>query len=106
MPLVPGQPDLPAAATVPLWDPVESRQRATLTGQRGAVNALAVSPDGSWLASAGEDGTVRLWSAADGALLTALRSDDRLAVCCWLPRQAPSLALGGSKSIYLVEYRA
>jgi WD40 repeat protein len=30
------------------------------------LTALAVSPDGSWLASASHDATVRLWKSADG----------------------------------------
>lgn len=42
---------------------------ATLTGHEaveGAIEALCLTPDGTRLASAGGDGTVRLWSVADG----------------------------------------
>ena len=45
----------------------------TLEGHTGSVNAIAFSSDGKQLASASDDGTVRLWDAATGAALQTLK---------------------------------
>jgi hypothetical protein len=66
---------------VRIWDPVTGTETHTLTGHTGGVNALGVAPDGSWLASAGDDGTVRIWNLVPtpGAA-AALRVDGALRV--------------------------
>ena len=46
-------PDLPDPA---LW--------RVITGHRDTIRAVAVAADGSWLVSAGQDGTVRIWDVA------------------------------------------
>lgn len=45
-------------------------------GDRSAIRALAIAPDGSWIASAGQDGLIRVWRTETGEQLYALRGDD------------------------------
>jgi WD40 repeat protein len=59
---------LAAAAdrSVRLWDVVRGRELATLDGHKGLVGALAFTPDGRTLATAGRDRVVRFWTVAEG----------------------------------------
>lgn len=48
----------------------------TVAAHSGAVNALAISPDGALLASGGDDGAVRLWHLPGGDPLAELPGHD------------------------------
>ncbi|WBL81547.1 c-type cytochrome [Bradyrhizobium xenonodulans] len=54
-------------ARIAVWTAGRQQPDQLLEGHTGPVVALAVSPDGSTLASASWDHSVRLWSLADGA---------------------------------------
>jgi WD40 repeat protein len=49
-----------------VWEAVTGRLRFTLMGHKGEVCAVAFSPNGRDLATASEDGTVRIWETKTG----------------------------------------
>jgi WD40 repeat protein len=60
----PGQPLVAVGRSdnlVQLWDPADGQERITLSGHASRVLALVWAPDGSWLASAGFDGVIKIW---------------------------------------------
>ncbi len=64
-------------------------------GHRGPIYAVAYSPDGGYVASAGLDGVVRVWEAASGKLHRMfLGHDDRVVSLDWSADSA-SLASAG-----------
>jgi len=54
---------------MPLWKKAppdrSSRPKSILAGHDGSAEAVAIAPDGTWLATTSWDGTARIW-AADG----------------------------------------
>lgn len=57
---------------VRVWDALTGKELMALTGHRGRVLGMAVSPDRTLVATASVDRTVRLWDAATGQELAVL----------------------------------
>lgn len=56
------------------WNPFDPSPEPlrTVEAHEGYVRAVAVSPDGRYVATGGNDALVKIWSAADGKLITVL----------------------------------
>jgi WD40 repeat protein len=78
------------------------RQRATLTGHTRHVTALAATQDGSWIASADRDGTVRVWDAATGRQHAQTRLNAVISSCTWLREGA--LIVCGAPDLYVFDW--
>jgi WD40 repeat protein len=68
--------------TIRLWDASSGEARGQWANPAGTIRALAFTPDGHRLASAGSDRTVRIWSVAD-----------QVELCCWRGHESEGMAL-------------
>ena len=54
---------------VHVWDLATGTELAVFKGHTGAINAVAVAPNGTTIASASADGTIQIWNAFLGQRL-------------------------------------
>jgi WD40 repeat protein len=73
------------------------RERATLKGHAGPVYAVAFAPDGKRLATASEDGTVKLWEVTAGRELNTLKGQTGGVWAVAFAPDGKTLAAGGEE---------
>jgi WD40 repeat protein/tRNA A-37 threonylcarbamoyl transferase component Bud32 len=78
-----------------LCDARTGETRARLTNHTETVSGLAFTPDGRMLASAGEDGTLRIWKVADGSEWRRYQSTRQGLSALVLLRDGQTLISGG-----------
>jgi RNA polymerase sigma factor (sigma-70 family) len=59
-----------------LWDVATGKKRQEIDAKAGAVRSIALSPDGSMLATGSQQGVVPLWDLKTGQLIRKLQAED------------------------------
>jgi WD40 repeat protein len=70
--------------------------RRAFTGHDGPVNAVTWAPDGTWLATAGSDGTARIWDITTGTPVATLTGHRGAVQTIAVAPDGSWLATGGS----------
>jgi len=85
--------------SISLWEPRTGCQLALLRGHTGGIWSLALSANGSVMASGSADGTVRLWNPNPAQLLTVLEGHEGLVWSVALSADGQLVASGGGDGL-------
>jgi eukaryotic-like serine/threonine-protein kinase len=87
---------------VRVWNADRPTVVLTMIGHEDNVTALAVSPDGRWIASGSNDHTVRLWSATTGELAGTLTGyGTSVDAVAFSPDSTRVVSAGGDHTLWL-----
>jgi WD40 repeat protein len=73
------------------------------SGHSNVVKAIAFSPDGTWLASASDDSTIKLWDVASGRLLRTLVGHTMQAIAVAITPKGQVVSASGDNTIKIWE---
>jgi WD40 repeat protein len=88
---------------VRLWDLRTGKRVQRCTGHQAMVDCLALSPDGRYLASGAQDGTMRLWDLASGKELFQGKDNTLVGSVAFSPNGKVLATLGGDSKLRLRE---
>ena len=72
---------------IKIWKISTNQVKSKLSGHKGYINCITVSPDGSLCASGGKDGVVMLWDLQEEKHLYSLESGDIINSLCFSPNR-------------------
>ncbi|MGZ3618767.1 MAG: WD40 repeat domain-containing protein, partial [Ktedonobacteraceae bacterium] len=87
----------------PLPDPPHPALIRTLQGHTAQVNGCAVSPDGTFIVSASDDETLKVWDARTGICLITFPVEGALVACAFHP-DGKHLVATGSSGVYFLKW--
>lgn len=94
-----------AGQSVVVWDFEKQEKVFDLAGHHDRINAVAFSPDGSWLVSGGDDSTLRVWNVLTGRLAVARQSDAAVQSLAFSPDGKFLYTGNGNTTVYPLELK-